>query len=155
MFTNFNLDEVKLTDKYFAYRRELVSRYIADFEVHRLMHTFKINAGMPSKAKPLGGWEAVDCGLRGHFVGHYLSACSKCACADNDDFLKKKANEIVDIMEKCAKPNGFLSAFEEEQLDILELEENKEVWAPYYTLHKIIHGLIDCHLFLRNDKALK
>ncbi|MGP4040081.1 beta-L-arabinofuranosidase domain-containing protein [Gracilibacillus sp. D59] len=155
MFANFNLDEVTLNDKYFAFRRDLVKKYIMDFEIDRLMHTFKINAGIPSIAKPLGGWEDTECGLRGHFVGHYLSACSKFAFADHDERLQEKAYKIVDIMESCAQPNGFLSAFEEDQLGILELEENRNVWAPYYTLHKIIQGLVDCYLFLGNEKSLK
>jgi DUF1680 family protein len=154
VFTNFNFDEVKLTDKYFAFRRELVKKYLVEFDINRLMLTFKINAGIPSNAEPLGGWEDVECGLRGHFVGHFLSACSKFAFADKDEFLRKKANEIVDTMELCAKPNGYLSAFEEEKLDILEFEENRNVWAPYYTLHKIIQGLVDCHIYLRNLKSL-
>ncbi|TYP77480.1 beta-L-arabinofuranosidase domain-containing protein [Paenibacillus methanolicus] len=118
------------------------------------MHTFKINAGIPSAAQPLGGWEDPQCGLRGHFVGHFLSACSKLAFADRDGWLKSKAEEIVDIMAACAQPNGYLSAFEEEKLDILEREENRNVWAPYYTLHKIMQGLIDCHLYLHNVTSL-
>ncbi|MBD3917596.1 glycoside hydrolase family 127 protein [Paenibacillus sp. PR3] len=154
MFKNFSLDDVKLTDSYCAHRRELVKRYVKDFDIDRLMHTFLINAGLPSDAEPLGGWEAVECGLRGHFVGHYLSACARFAYADQDGCLKGKAYEIIETMEACAKPNGYLSAFEEDKLDTLELEENRLVWAPYYTLHKILQGLIDCHQFLGNEKAL-
>ncbi|HZJ82670.1 MAG TPA: beta-L-arabinofuranosidase domain-containing protein [Clostridia bacterium] len=154
MFSNFNSDRVKLNDKYFAFRRELVKKYIVEFDVNRLMHTFKINADIRSDAEPLSGWEDPKCGLRGHFVGHYLSACVKFAFADNDDRLKEKANKIVDIMELCARPNGYLSAFHEEILDVLEVEENRNVWAPYYTLHKIIQGLIDCHIYLYNQRAL-
>jgi uncharacterized protein len=154
MFVNFSLDKVKLNDKYFAFRRELVKKYIKEFDINRLMHTFKINAGIPSNAEPLGGWESPECGLRGHFVGHFLSACSKFAFADKDEFLKIKADEIVAIMELCASPKGYLSAFEEEKLHILEFEEDRNVWAPYYTLHKIIQGLVDCHMYLNNQKAL-
>jgi uncharacterized protein len=124
------------------------------FDLDRLMHTFRLNAGMPSSAEPLGGWEAPDCGLRGHFVGHFLSACAKFAFADRDDELKSKAEEIVAVMRLCARPNGYLSAFEEEALDVLEREENRNVWAPYYTLHKIMQGLIDSHVYLGNAEAL-
>src|SRR5690349_19521800 len=131
MFKNFDLDKVKLSDNYFAVRRELVKKYIVDFDVNKLMHTFRKNAGFESIVEPLGGWEAEDCVLRGHFVGHFLSTCSKFAFSDKDEDIKNKANEIVDIMEMCAKPNGYLSAFEEEKLDVLELEENRGVWAPY------------------------
>jgi DUF1680 family protein len=154
LFNNFSLDEVRLTDSYCAYRRELVKKYVKEFDINRLMHTFRINAGLPSNAEPLGGWEDVECGLRGHFVGHYLSACAKFACGDQDECLRTKTVEIVDVMEACAKPNGYLSAFEEDKLDTLELEENRNVWAPYYTLHKIMQGLIDCYQFLANQKAL-
>jgi DUF1680 family protein len=154
MFANFNLDKIELNDKYFAFRRELVKKYIAKFDTNRIMHTFRLNAGIPSDVVPLGGWEDVDCDLRGHFVGHFLSACSKFAFADKDEFLKRKANNIVDILEMCAKPNGYLSAFGEEKLDTLESEENRNVWAPYYTLHKILQGLVDCYTYTDNMKAL-
>lgn len=154
MFTNFDLNKVELKDDYFALRRKHVKKYITEFDMNRLMHNFRVNAGMLSDAIPLGGWEAPECGLRGHFVGHFLSACSKFAFADNDRFLREKAYEIVEILDRCAKPNGYLSAFEEEILDTLELEENRNVWAPYYTLHKIMKGLVDCYICLGNQKAL-
>lgn len=154
MLKNFKLNEVYLHDQYFAVRRELAKKYILEFDINRLMHTFKINGGLPSNAEPLGGWEDPKCDLRGHFVGHFLSACSKYAYADHDEALKCKAYEIVDIMEMCAKPNGYLSAFEEEKLDVLEAEENRNIWAPYYTLHKIMQGLVDCYLYLHYNKSL-
>ncbi|WP_414858798.1 beta-L-arabinofuranosidase domain-containing protein [Paenibacillus sp. Soil724D2] len=47
-------------------------------------------AGIPSNAEPLGGWEDVECGLRGHSVGHFLSACSKFAFADQDEGIVKR-----------------------------------------------------------------
>jgi uncharacterized protein len=148
------LDEVTLTDRDFAPRRALAKQYIRAFDIDRLMHTFRLNAGIPSSAEPLGGWEAPDCGLRGHFVGHFLSACAKFAFADRDDELKSKADEIVAVIGLCARPNGYLSAFEEEALDVLEREENRNVWAPYYTLHKIMQGLIDSYTYLGNSEAL-
>ena len=43
-------------------------------------YTFRVNAGLPvGSATPLGGWEQPENGkrsseLRGHFVGHFLSA---------------------------------------------------------------------------------
>lgn len=151
----FKINEVKLNDKYFYIRRELVKQYIKEFDIDRLMHTFRKNAGIESTVIPLGGWEAEDCGLRGHFVGHFLSACSQFAFSDGDDELKAKANIIVNILEECAKPNGYLSAFEENVMDTLELEEDRNVWAPYYTLHKILQGLVDAYEYIGNLKALE
>jgi uncharacterized protein len=154
MFRNFSLKDVQLKDDDFAPRRELAKKYIQDFDVDRLMHTFRKNAGINSQVKPLGGWESENIGLRGHFVGHYLSACAKYAYSDQDEVLKQKSMQIVDILEQCAFDNGYLSAFPEEILDRLEIEENREIWAPYYTLDKILKGLVECYHYLRYEKAL-
>lgn len=152
--TSMRLDEVQLTDDAFAPRRELVRRYLATFDVDRLMHTFRCRAGLSSSARPLGGWEAEDCGLRGHFVGHFLSACSRFAYADGDETLRTRACEVIDAMAACARPDGYLSAFEESALDVLEAEEDRNVWAPYYTLHKILQGLADGHVYVGHPQAL-
>lgn len=151
----FEINEVKLNDKYFFYRKELVKQYIKEFDIDRLMHTFRKTAGIESTALPLGGWEAEDCGLRGHFVGHFLSTCSQFAFGDNDETLKEKANVIVNILGECAKSNGYLSAFEESVMDTLEFEEDRNVWAPYYTLHKILQGLVDAYKYIGNEKVLR
>ena len=39
-----------------AQRRD--TRYLLSLDPDRLLHTFRLNAGLPSRAKPLGGWEA-------------------------------------------------------------------------------------------------
>ena len=53
---------------------------------------------------------------------------------------------------------GFLSAYPETQF--MRLEEfatyggNQGIWAPYYTLHKILAGLLDAHTLTGNAQAL-
>jgi DUF1680 family protein len=53
---------------------------------------------------------------------------------------------------------GFLSAYPETQF--IRLEEfaayggNQGIWAPYYTLHKILAGLLDAHQLAGNTQAL-
>jgi len=53
---------------------------------------------------------------------------------------------------------GFLSAYPETQF--IRLEEfaryggSQGIWAPYYTLHKIMAGLIDAHVHTGNGEAL-
>ena len=73
MFIQFGLDEVRLADADFAPRRALVKEYLSGFDLNRLLHTFRKQAGLPSAVEPLGGWEEETCGLRGHFTGHFLS----------------------------------------------------------------------------------
>jgi DUF1680 family protein len=54
---------------------------------------------------------------------------------------------------------GFLSAYPETQF--IRLEEfatyggNQGIWAPYYTLHKIVAGLLDAHTITGNAQALE
>ena len=54
---------------------------------------------------------------------------------------------------------GFLSAYPPDQFIMLERGAtygggNHQIWAPYYTLHKILAGLLDCYEVGGNRKAL-
>lgn len=154
MYQNIDLKNIVLEDSEFKHRRDLVKKYIRELDVERLMHNFKINAGIESKAKPYGGWEAPDCGIRGHFVGHYLSTCAKFGYIDNEEDLINRTKIIVNIMEECQREDGYLSAFPEKDIDELESEEDKGAWAPYYTFHKIIQGLLDAYYYAKSEEAL-
>jgi DUF1680 family protein len=118
----------------------------------RLLHDFRLNAGLPSPAWPLGGWEDPRCELRGHFVGHYLSACGLMYATSGG--AKKTGEMIVQGLVECQArlKGGYLSAFPEEFFD--RLEAGKPVCAPYYTLHKIMAGLLDMYLYCDNRQAL-
>ena len=70
----FPLQDVRLLDGPFRDAMVRDQQYLLELDPDRLLHNFRVNAGLPSTAKPLGGWEAPDVELRGHTVGHYLSA---------------------------------------------------------------------------------
>ena len=73
----FPITQVRLKNGPFKEAMEANRRYLLSLPADRLLHTFRLNAGLPSSAEPLGGWEKPDCELRGHFAGgHYLSACA-------------------------------------------------------------------------------
>ena len=130
-------------------------QYLRSLPPDRLLHTFRINAGLPSTAQPLGGWEAPDCELRGHYAGgHYLSACALMYASTGDEDLKKNAALVVSELAKCqsAMKSGYLSAFPVEFFD--RLRERQEVWAPFYTIHKIMAGLLDMYVYCGNEQAL-
>lgn len=154
MFHSLSIRDVSLLGGEFCRRRELVREYLASFDTDRLLHSFRLNAGLPSEAEPLGGWESPDCGVRGHFAGHFLSACARFAYADGDERLRRQTQAVVAGLRACARPSGYLSAFPEEVLDTLEREEDRGVWAPYYTLHKLLQGLLDCARLLGDQTAL-
>ena len=51
---------------------------------------------------------------------------------------------------------GFLSAYSPDQFALLEqYTPYATIWAPYYTLHKITAGMIDCYLYGGNEQALE
>lgn len=55
---------------------------------------------------------------------------------------------------------GFISAYPPDQFIMLEKGakyggQKNQIWAPYYTLHKILAGLIDIYEVSGNKKALK
>lgn len=51
---------------------------------------------------------------------------------------------------------GFLSAYSPDQFALLEkFTKYNKIWAPYYTLHKIVAGLIDCYTRGGNEEALE
>jgi len=151
----FPLTQVRLRKGQFLDALEADRRYLHQLPSERLLHSFRVNAGLPSSAQPLGGWEKPDCELRGHFAGgHYLSACALMYSSVGDDELKEKAEELVTQLAVCQKAhqNGYLSAYPEEFFD--RLREGRPVWAPFYTYHKIMAGLLDVYVHCGNDQAL-
>lgn len=158
----FDLRDVRLLDGPFKHAQELDHQYLLSLDPDRLLHNFRINAGLSSSAKPLGGWEEPNGELRGHSVGHYLSACVLMYASTGDLKLKEKADKIVAELAKCQDKigtrhtsggqAGFLSAFPEEFFD--RVETGKRVWAPWYTLHKIYAGLVDTYMYCDNQQAL-
>ena len=81
--------------------------------------------------------------LKGHFTGHYLSACALMYASTGDERFKARGEQVVAGLAACQRKlgSGYLSAFPEEFID--RVERQQRVWAPWYTLHKILAGLLD------------
>jgi DUF1680 family protein len=133
--------------------------YMRRLEADRLTRNFLINAGLSSSAKPLGGWEQDTPGrggeLRGHFTGHYLSAAALLYASTGDRDIKARGDQMVADLAKCQAKlsGGYLSAFPTEWFD--RLDARKPVWAPFYTVHKIMAGMLDQYQFAGNKQALE
>src|SRR5437899_513359 len=155
----FALTEVRLLDGPFREAMLRDQQFLLSLDLDRLLHTFRLNAGLPSSAAPLGGWEAPDVELRGHSLGHFLTASALMYAATGDARFKARADavvaELARIQDALAKRShaGYLSAFPEELFD--RVEKRQPVWAPYYTIHKIMAGLLDVHLLCGNPQALE
>ncbi|MBV9437530.1 MAG: glycoside hydrolase family 127 protein [Acidobacteria bacterium] len=151
----FPMKQVRLLDGPWQKLQNRNREYLQSLPNDRLLHSFRITAGLPSSANPFGGWEKPDSELRGHFTGgHYLSAIALTYSSTGDEDLKKKGDLLVAELRKCqlANKNGYLSAFPEEFFD--RLRERVRVWAPFYTMHKIMAGMLDMYLHTGNTEAL-
>jgi uncharacterized protein len=152
----FPLASVRLGPGIFKEQEEINARYLDSLGVDRLLHTFRITAGIPSTAAPYKGWEDPTCELRGHFAGgHFLSAVALAYAGSANDDLKKRGDELVAGLAACQLKigTGYLSAYPTELFE--RLAQGKPVWAPFYTYHKIMAGLLDMYLLTGNTDALK
>lgn len=152
----FDMKDVKVLSGEFKNAMDENFNYLIGMGAGRLLHNFRLNAGLPSNAKPLGGWEEPKVELRGHFTGHFLSACALMYSSTGDKRFIAKVDSLVNGLAECQNKlnrGGYLSAYPEEFID--RVETGKPVWAPYYTLHKIFVGLIDVYTHMGNKKALE
>ncbi|MEU0073007.1 beta-L-arabinofuranosidase domain-containing protein [Streptomyces sp. NPDC006332] len=156
----FELSEVRLLDSPFLANMRRTCAYLLFVDIDRLLHTFRLTVGLPSSAQPCGGWEAPDVQLRGHTTGHLLSALAQAHANTGDRAYADKGRALVSALAECQRAapaagftRGYLSAFPESVFD--QLEAGGKPWAPYYTLHKIMAGLLDQYRLSGNREALE
>ena len=163
---SFDLKDVRLLPSDFKDNMDRDAKWLMSLDVNRLLHSFRSTAGVFSSKeggymtmKKLGGWESLDCDLRGHTVGHIMSALSYLYASTGENRYKIKADSIVnglaEVQEALTKVDqkGFIAAFPAYFID--RNIAGQGIWAPWYTLHKIYAGLIDQYLYCDNEKALK
>lgn len=160
---SFDLKDVRLLPGRVHDNFQRDSAWMANIPVDRLIHSFRNNAGVFAgveggyeSIKKFGGWESLDCDLRGHTTGHLLSAYGLMYAATGDLLFKAKGDSIVAGLaevQEALGDKGYLSAYPEELIN--RNLKGKSVWAPWYTLHKILSGLIDQYLYADNTQALE
>lgn len=157
---SFDLKDVRLLKSRFKDNMDRDSAWIASIHVNRLLHSFRNNAGVYSDkeggyktVKKFGGWEQLDCDLRGHTTGHLLSAYALMYASTGNNLFKQKGDSLVSGLSEvqAVLKSGYISAFPENLID--RNIAGKSVWAPWYTLHKILSGLIDQYLYSNNAQA--
>lgn len=159
----FLMNQVHLLPSRFQENMKRDSAWMMSIPVNSLLQSFRNTSGAFSSreggymtVKKLGGWESLDCDLRGHITGHLLSAYATLYAQTGSMAVKAKADSIVnglaDVQQAYSR-GGYLSAFAEGLVD--RNIQGKSVWAPFYTLHKIVQGLIDQYQMTGNVKALE
>jgi uncharacterized protein len=159
----FDLQDVRLLDSRFKQNMEREQKWLQSIEPYRLLHSFRTNAGVYAGneggyqvVKKLAGWESLDCELRGHTTGHILSGLALMYASTGEEQYKIKGDSLVKGLaevQRVLNQEGYLSAFPQELIN--RNMKGQRVWAPWYTLHKILSGLIDQYLYSDNKQALE
>ena len=159
----FGFDEVKLKESRFKEAMEIDERFLFNLVPDRLLASFRSNAGMEPKAERYGGWESM--GLAGHSLGHYISALSMLYAADKNEEALRRVNYIVSELKEIQafRKTGYLGAIPDEDQLWIDVKQGKietgnfslnGYWAPWYTIHKIMAGLLDAYYYIGNKDAL-
>ena len=155
---------VKILPGVFRERMDVNRRYLLELDTNCLLQNFYLEAGIilpglqvvdnPETANLHWGWEAPTCQLRGHFLGHWISAAAKLIAADGEPELRVKLDNIVSELERCQELNGgeWVGSIPEKYFT--RLIKNQYIWSPQYVMHKTIAGLSDAYIYAGNTQAL-
>jgi DUF1680 family protein len=147
-------------------------RYLLSLDADRLLHNFRVGAGLPPRAEVYGGWENDT--IAGHTLGHYLSALALTHVQTGDAEPRKRADYIVEELALVQKTrgDGYVAGLKRKRKDgtvvdgqeiFTEIMRGEIVsggfdlngaWSPLYTIHKLFAGLLDVHHLCGNQTAL-
>lgn len=155
---------VKILPGVFRERMDVNRQYLLELDANCLLQNFYLEAGIilpglqvvdnPETANLHWGWEAPTCQLRGHFLGHWMSAAAKLIAADGEPELRVKLDNIVSELARCQELNGgeWVGSIPEKYFT--RLIKNQYIWSPQYVMHKTIVGLSDAYIYAGNTQAL-
>ena len=159
--------QVKLLNSQFLQRARLNRDYVVSLKNKNLLQNFYQEAGLWNPQIRLNsaagraeaeeihwGWESPTCQLRGHFLGHWLSAAAYISAATGDTEVHGKADWIVSELARIQELNGGRWGASIPERYFFWIAQGKPVWAPHYTVHKEFMGLIDMYKLTGNRQAL-
>ena len=163
----FTLDQVQVTDAYYQnlFTKDL-DYLMTTLNYDRLLAPFKaVGQGKdPTTASGLnlyGGWEAASSLDQGPLPGppHVRAGARVPAGAgerrdagqpdQDEDRLHRHAAAVGPGLERATCSRRTTSQF-----DVVEGKATGNQWVPWYTMHKIVAGLVDIYKFEGNATAL-
>lgn len=167
-----SIRETSLTDGIFKDSQDIGEDYLLSYDIDRLavsLFRYSSNRGKApvDMDNGYGGWEdSGENGIGGHVYGHYLSACAAMYRQTGNEELKKNVEHGVQLLGIAQDEDGFVGGFSRANLDFVFAHPTEfwsggqngaylqGIWAPWYTLHKLMAGLIDAYRYLGIDEAL-
>ena len=119
----------------------------------RLLLGFSIISGKDNGAEYYGGWE--DSAIKGHTLGHYMTALAQMYESTRDREILDKMNHIVDCLKEYQGSDGYLAAIPKSHYEKIENGNTSGTWVPWYTMHKVLAGVVEIYEVTGNDKALQ
>ena len=149
----FAMGDVTLLDSYETNALSKEIEYLKSLDADRLLKGFCDIGGVESSAALYGGWESTA--IRGHTLGHYLTAVSQAWASTGDAELKAISYHIVEVLAQCQnQETGYLAAIPENHYIQIEKGNTTGTWVPWYTMHKVLSGLLDAYELTGNAQAL-
>lgn len=159
----FDLKDVELLESPFKVAMRADEKYLLSIDPDRLLSGFRSHSGLKPKGALYEGWESS--GLAGHTLGHYLSAVAMLYASNHNPLVLKRINYMVDELDECqrVRKTGYVGAIPKEDTIWVEVAKGdirsrgfdlNGGWSPWYTVHKVMAGLLDTYLYANNAKAL-
>ncbi|MCR5251156.1 MAG: glycoside hydrolase family 127 protein [Lachnospiraceae bacterium] len=148
-------ERVRLLPGLFRDRMEINRRYLLSLDERALLQNYALEAGerldgMQDLADPASswlhwGWESPTCQLRGHFLGHWMSAAAALVRSEKDRVLKARLFDMIDRLREYQLKNGgrWVGPIPEKYFDLLLA--GGDIWSPQYVMHKLFMGLLDAY----------
>lgn len=168
----FSGRDVALNEGIFKDSQETGEEYLLSYDVDRLavsLFRYSSNKGDAPIDMNNGyvGWEdSGENGIGGHSYGHYMSACVAMYNQTGNEQLRQNVERAVELLGIAQDDDGFVAGFSRTNLDyVFEHPDDfwaggnndaflQGIWAPWYTIHKLLAGLIDAYQYMGIDEAL-
>ena len=175
--SDYDMAEVEMKNDYLKNGIDKMEDYLKAFDIDKCVSGFRRTAGLSSTSNTYGGWETSL--IAGHAIGHYTTALAQGYNNTNDAELLAKSNALIDALYEAQiktdgqngqnVKKGYLFATTnawsggtvvsgEGQFDNVEAGRTnitRQAWVPWYTMHKILAGLVDTYKLIGNEKALE
>ncbi|MCI2422221.1 glycoside hydrolase family 127 protein [Saccharopolyspora sp. K220] len=167
----FALRQVAVGPGLFQEKRDLMKNFIERYDHQRFLLLFNNTSGRPNPPglDVPGGWE--DGGLlSGHWTGHYLTALAQSHVDQDEQVFKDKLDWMVAELGECQDAllgrtvhPGYLGALPEDvvlragppRFALYGDDLDTNTWAPWYTQHKIMRGLLDAYTLTGSQRAFE
>lgn len=122
-----------------------IAYLLSSFSKDDLLRQFYERTGKIKNFKPTGSQRFWEEDLAGSNAGRFLMGAANTLRWIENDELRHRMNEVVDGIEECRQPNGYIMAYPEETFFYSE--------RGAYTRSWVTHGLLEA-AYTGNDKAL-